>query len=295
MNRTRNNQISKIIWMLTLVMSLPCFAQTDLQTFFKPEELGTLERLVSAALANDAAVLEAQAALGVEQTDLTFEGRLLDALTIGAATDLSTDFYGQVSPSVNVSVALDVVSLLDAQDETTILTAQLEAVQRQTRVAVVAAFTRYHVALETAKGAALSVESAEAGFRVVQARFDIGEATLSDELAAQETVSESALDLLRANAEVINALEGFSRDGRAEPRADPCPARRFMMQAVSLELIGDTWFAKFHDAPAVVQAFGSAYVETPYKAWHDPEWVLVEVLIVLEDCVITLERSSEVA
>lgn len=59
---------------------------------------------------------------------------------------------------------------------------------------------------------------------------------------------------------------------------------------VTLKLQGDTWVVAFPDGSEVARVFGTPHVETPYKAWHAPEWVLVEVLLVLDDCLITLER-----
>ena len=64
------------------------------------------------------------------------------------------------------------------------------------------------------------------------------------------------------------------------------------LRSVTLKLMNDTWVVQFHDGSPVAEVFGTPFVETPFRAWHDPEWVLVEVLLVLDDCLITLERPS---
>jgi hypothetical protein len=61
---------------------------------------------------------------------------------------------------------------------------------------------------------------------------------------------------------------------------------------VTLKLVGERWCAQFHNAPEVVQAFGSELIPTPYLKEDDPEWVLVETLIILSDYQITLERPD---
>jgi outer membrane protein TolC len=78
------------------------------------------------------------------------------------------------------------------------------------RAETAAAFVRYVVARQSVQAAALAVDASDAAFRVVQARLEIGEATISDQLAAQSAVSSSALALLRANGELVTALEALA-------------------------------------------------------------------------------------
>lgn len=66
------------------------------------------------------------------------------------------------------------------------------------------------------------------------------------------------------------------------------------MQAVTLKLRGQHWYAQFHNCPEVEKLFGSPFVKTPYTYKHDPDWVLIEVLLVLDECIITLERSESI-
>lgn len=61
------------------------------------------------------------------------------------------------------------------------------------------------------------------------------------------------------------------------------------MKHVTLKLIEGIWYAQFHDCPCVVAAFGSPFVRTPYTRKHAPDWVLIEVLLVLDNCVVSLE------
>ena len=68
----------------------------------------------------------------------------------------------------------------------------------------------YKVALETAESAAHALESAEAAFRATQAKLEVGEATLTDQLRAQTAVSEAAITLLGANGQVIVGLEALA-------------------------------------------------------------------------------------
>jgi hypothetical protein len=64
------------------------------------------------------------------------------------------------------------------------------------------------------------------------------------------------------------------------------------MQEATLKLIEGDWYVQFHNCPNVKQMFGSPFVRTPYTDKHDPDWVLTEVLITLNECLVTLERPG---
>lgn len=196
---------------LALVLGLgTTLAQSVLATTFEAGDLGALERLVALAERHDPRVLEAEIALAIGQREMMLEGRLREALSISAGANLDGDPYRQARPSFNLSVRLNVMALVGPDDRTAVLARKLAQAQAESRYRVVQAFVRYLTARQAAEAAAWALESAEAGFRVVSARLEVGEATLSDQLNAQSAVSEAALRLLRANGEVIVALEGLA-------------------------------------------------------------------------------------
>ena len=187
-----------------------CTAQTNLETLFTQGELGVLEQLVSVAQTNDAEVAQAALQLGIGEGETQFLGRLKEALTVNAGVALQGDMYGQASPDYSISVSLDVLSLIPDADPTQVNVTRLENARTQARLRTVQAFVAYKVALETAESAAHALESAEATFRATQARFEVGEATLTDQLRAQMVVSEAAIALLGANGQVIVGLEALA-------------------------------------------------------------------------------------
>jgi outer membrane protein TolC len=185
-------------------------AQTQLTTFFSESDLAALERLVAVAEQNSPGVLEAAGRLKSEQQSVSLEGRLAQALEVRAGTELSGDFYQQVTPSYSISLSLNVMDLLEREGDTDILTARLETARAESRLETVSAFVRYRVALEAAESAAQALESSEASYRVVSARLEAGEATLTDQIRARSAVADVAVTLLRANGEAITALENLS-------------------------------------------------------------------------------------
>lgn len=202
---------------LILVLGALSFAQeptaprqTEIETFFSPAELGALERLVAVAQERSPTVLQAAAALRVGEAQLEIGGRLADALTLSVRAGVAGDLYGQLSPSYSISAGIDLIALAVHDDRTGILRAGLASARASVRAETAAAFVRYMVARQSVQAAALAVDSADATFRVVQARLEIGEATISDQLAAQAAVSSTAVALLRANGELIIALEALA-------------------------------------------------------------------------------------
>ena len=183
---------------------------TDLETFFSADELAALERLVAVAQERSPAILEASAALRVGEASLELGGRLADALTVNVSAGLDADLYSQVSPALAISAGVDIVALATINDRTDILGAQLDAQRATVRSQTAAAFVAWVVAQESAQAAALASDASSAAFKVVQARFEIGEATVSDQLAAQSAVSSSAIALLSANGQIVVALEALS-------------------------------------------------------------------------------------
>ncbi len=181
--------------------------KTELATFFTPEQLTALEQLVTASEGASPAVLEAQHALSVAESQREIGARLLDSLTINVGTGLSGDFYGQATPRYSVSAGVDIMKLVNVEDKTGVLGAQLATARSENRAKVAAAYVAYVVAQEAAEAASHTLESIDVSFSVVKARVEVGEATLSDQLTAQNAVSSSALALLQANSQVIVSLE----------------------------------------------------------------------------------------
>ena len=199
--------------LVSLVVLAPHWARsqaavkTELATFFTPEQLTALEQLVTLSEGASPAVLEAQHALSVAESQRELGTRLLDSLTVNVGTGLTGDMYGQIEPRYSVSAGVDLMKLVNVEDKTGVLRAQVGAARAENRARVAAAYVGYVVAQEAAEAAAHSVESADAAFQVVKARVEVGEATLSDQLTAQNAVSSSALALLQANSQVIVSLE----------------------------------------------------------------------------------------
>ena len=199
--------------LVSLVVLAPHWARsqaavkTELATFFSPEQLTALEQLVTASEGASPTVLEAERTLDIAEAQLELGTRLLDSLTVNVGTGLTGDFYGQFEPKYNVSAGVDLVKLVQTEDNTSVLRAQVKAARAENRARVAAAYVGYVVAQEAAEAAAHTVQSSDAAFQVVKARVEVGEATLSDQLTAQNAVSSSALALLQANSQVIVSLE----------------------------------------------------------------------------------------
>ena len=192
----------------TLTSLNTAHAQT-LDAFFSPNDLAHLDQLITAATANNPAVLQATAQIDALERAASLEGRLADSLTIQAGADLNTNLYNQASPSYAISVSIDVMGLVNSQEGTTrrLLDIQLETAKAQARVAAVEAFVTYKVATNSAEAAARNVEAAEAAFQVSAARYNVGDAILANQISAQTAVADAAVNLLSANGQVIVALE----------------------------------------------------------------------------------------
>lgn len=181
-----------------------------LETVFSQHDLAALERLVATAQANSPEVGAAAHAFTLNAADTELPGRLGRALEVGVGADVAMSPYAQASPSYRISVSLDVVELLLAEDRRAVLGQREAQARAQVRLAVVEAFTRYVVAHSGAESAAQALETSEAQFRVVGSRLEVGEATVNDQLAARAAVSSAAVTLLTANAELIVALEALA-------------------------------------------------------------------------------------
>lgn len=181
-----------------------------LETLFSQRDLRALEQLVTTAQANNPAVAEAEGALSLNTADTELLGRLGRSLEVGVGADLAMDYYSQASPTYTISLSLDVVELLSADDKQTVLSGRAAEARALTRLAVVEAFTRLVVARNNAESSAQALETSEAQFRAVGSLLRVGEATLNDQLAARSSVSSAAVALLSANAEVIVSLEALA-------------------------------------------------------------------------------------
>ena len=69
------------------------------------------------------------------------------------------------------------------------------------------AYVTYKVATNSAEASARNVEAAEAAFQVSAARYNVGDAIFANQIQAQTTVADAAVNLLSANGQVIVALE----------------------------------------------------------------------------------------
>lgn len=188
----------------------PATEPFTLETLFSQRDLKALEQLVTTAQANSPAVTEAEGALSLNTAETELLGRLGRSLEVGVGADLAMDYYSQASPTYNISLSLDVVELLSADDKQTVLSGRVIEARALTRLAVVEAFTRLVVARNNAESAAQALETSEAQFRAVGSLLKVGEATFNDQLAARSSVSNAAVALLTANAEVIVALEALA-------------------------------------------------------------------------------------
>ncbi len=196
---------------LVLLLSPLAWAQDGtLETLFTKGDLKVLEQLVSAAQKNSPDVTVAEHALALTTPDAELLGRLSRSLDIGVGANLAMDYYSQASPTYNISLSLDVVELLSADDKQTVLSGRVAQARALTRLAVVEAFTRLVVARNSAESAAQALETSEAQFRAVGSLLKVGEVTLNDQLAARSAVSNAAVTLLSANAEVIVSLEALA-------------------------------------------------------------------------------------
>ena len=211
--------MGKVLWALLLALSLGVVSAQEsagelpaptLETLFAKRDLSVLEQLVSAAQKGSPDVVEAEHALALTAPDAELLGRLSRSLDIGVGANLAMDYYSQASPSYSISLSLDVVELLSGDDKKSVLAGRVVRARAQTRLAVVAAFTRYTVARNAAESAAQALETNEAQFRAVGSLLKVGEATLNDQLAARSAVSSAAVTLLSANAEVIVSLEALA-------------------------------------------------------------------------------------
>ena len=178
-----------------------------METFFSEADLAALELLIEAAQQNDLGVLERQAELGTAEEALSFEGRLGEALSVTAGGTFETDLYKQASPSVSISVSVDVMDIINADDETAVIQARTDEAKEAARVKAVEAFVDYKVAVQAAEAAAREVEAAQAAFEVAETRVASGDSILSSQLSAQSEVAAAAISLLRANGDVIVTLE----------------------------------------------------------------------------------------
>ncbi len=201
-----------------------------------------IEELSLRALAASSSVLEAERALTRSDWALSLEGRLAQALSVtgsvsgsvtggagvggsaglgaglsgGLGGDLrggrGGDPYGQATPSAAIHVSLDFMTLVGEPDtgERLALAARLAEARARVRLDVVEATTRLLVARAAAEGAAQALETAEAAFRVAQARLALDDVTPGAVLDARLALSQAAVGLLRANAEVVVALEGLA-------------------------------------------------------------------------------------
>lgn len=200
-----------------------------------------IEELSLRALAASSSVLEAEWALARSDWALSLEGRLAQALSVtgsvsgsitggagsagvGGSADLGGglggdlrgglggDPYGQATPSAAIHVSLDFMTLVGEPDtgERLALAARLAEARARVRLDVVQATTRLLVARAAAEGAAQALETAEAAFRVAEARLALDDVTPGAVLDARLALSQAAVGLLRANAEVVVALEGLA-------------------------------------------------------------------------------------
>lgn len=181
-----------------------------LETLFSKRDLSALEQLVTTAQANNPAVAEAEGALSLNTADTELLGRLGRSLEVGVGANMEMDYYSQASPTYTISLSLDVVELLSADDKRAVLSGRVAQARALTRLAVVEAFTRLVVARNNAESSAQALETSEAQFRAVGSLLRVGEATVNDQLAARSSVSSAAVALLTANAEVIVSLEALA-------------------------------------------------------------------------------------
>ena len=228
MSARTENRFKRLVWLAAVAVvvlasgsSVSAQGQAGgvLETLFSPHDLAVLEQLVSVAQASSPDLAEAEHALSLNEADTELLGRLGRSLEVGVGADLKMDYYSQVSPSYSISLSLDVVELVSAEDNRTVLAGRAAQTRALIRVGVIEAFTRYVVARNSAESAAQALETGEAQFRAVGSLLNVGEATLGDQLAARSAVSSAAVALLTANAEVIVSLEALAATAGLEARA----------------------------------------------------------------------------
>ena len=188
----------------------------NLEIVFTAEDRAALESLVTLAQGNDPLVLERRQSLAQSEYDLSIPGRLTEALSVNAGTGLTGDFYGQAAPSFSVSVSVDVMELVKRED-TSLMSAQVSDALETARLKTVEAFVAYKVALESAEASARALEAAEASLKVVQVRVEAGAEVAAAQIGAQSAVADAAINLLRANGNVIVALERLASIVGATP------------------------------------------------------------------------------
>ncbi len=179
-----------------------------------------IEELTRRAVARSFAVLEAEQAVARAAWTLSLEGRLAQALSVSASANVSggpggdaaANPYWQATPSAAIHVSLDFMTLVGEPDtgERLALAARLAEARARVRLDVVQATTRLLVARAAAEGAAQALETAEAAFWVAEARLALDDVTPGAVLDARLALSQAAVGLLRANAEVVVALEGLA-------------------------------------------------------------------------------------
>jgi len=196
-----------ILLLVTLLNLTP--AQTNISTVISNKQRATLEQLVILAEENNIDIQKAKLALNQANHILEPLGRLKEALTITGSSSLSGDYYGQLSPSYSISLALNVLDLFpeDASKERTLT---LQETRASLRLDILDKYLTYLTALEQAKARALELEASELAFRAEQARFNVGNATLVEQARAQTNVSQAALTLLTANTSIITATEALA-------------------------------------------------------------------------------------
>lgn len=182
-------------------------AQTEIDTTLDQRDLDALDRLVTLAQALDP---EIAAIVAAQQVEAIVLDRLRDALSLTVTGSVAGDIYGQAQADYRISLGLDVMKLLPDPQRDLQAAGRLERELRRVRLATTEAFVRYRVAEERADVAALELESAQADYRITQARYRVGDVVLADVLAARSEVGIAAVALLEANGEVVLALEGLA-------------------------------------------------------------------------------------
>ena len=183
----------------------------SLVTYFSSQDLVVLEKLIGSAEQNNFEVLDYVSQLNNAEQSISFQGRLAQALTISAGANLSTNLYNQAVPSINLSLGIDVMRLFEESNEANLLTRKVQDARTSARVRTVEAFIAYKIAVEGAEGAARTLEASQAAFDVAKIRVETGDAVLVSQLKAQGDAASAALELLRANGEVIIALEHLAQ------------------------------------------------------------------------------------
>ncbi|MCC6311511.1 MAG: TolC family protein [Trueperaceae bacterium] len=193
---------------------LTCWAggQTRLGVTVTERHQAAIDELSRRGWAASSSVIEAELALARSTWALSLEGRLAQALSVTGSASLSGDPYGQATPSAAIHVSLNFMALAGEPDtgERQALAARLAEAKARVRLDVVQATTRLLVARAAAESAAQALETAEAAFRVAEARLALDDVTPGAVLDARLAVSQAAVALLRANAEAVVALEGLA-------------------------------------------------------------------------------------